>query len=157
MLARAWRFKSSPGHQSKNLSNPHFANANFAPRKPIGLFQLRARSACVGWLTAVPRYISTYTPQRPKLTTYQVALLRNNASRDKRRHNCNSDNARGKPTNSLCRVLGQAHDSRPRNAADVRPRMLGQLPVAQARRHRPVPRGSLQNDRVQCHHLQRHR
>ena len=42
MLERAWRFKSSPGHQNKKLSNPHFANAGFALRKPRGLFQLRA-------------------------------------------------------------------------------------------------------------------
>ena len=73
------------------------------------------------------------------------------------RPSVSKSDACGKSTNSLCRVLGQAHDSRPKDAADVRPIMLGQLPVAQARRHRPVPQGSLQNDRAQYHHLQRHR
>ena len=32
----------APRHQNKKQSNPHFANAGFALRKPRGLFQLRA-------------------------------------------------------------------------------------------------------------------
>jgi len=143
--------------RSLTVDRSYHGSLNVRLITPKPPFQLRGRRTCVRWLTAVPHKISTQPLQCTELSNYSVATLRNSSARDKRQNDRNNDDAYEKPTNSLCKVLGQAHDSRPRGAADARPRMLGQLPVVQAHHHRPAPRGSLKNDHEQYRHLQRHR